>query len=422
MGCAISNFHNHLIDLSKRSNLSKNTNNALIVAPHNLYRFLQENNPHPKCIFIFARKKGGIGSNKGQFIWEIMEQSCENFHNNKNNKLIKLLLINDDEIDYERFRFSYHYIDVENLIINNIDDRIRKLTIQQSNETQMLPSPFENNTTTTTTTTMANSNISDPLLLDELKSVPIVKRKKSDSQDEQLRLQLQQYANIITNNWLLTLLKQEIERQNHGPYENIFIINLIPNRITLFRQCLFLRQTPSFINFDYNYVAIKLIRHSTRRKELEIKNNGIIIGANTFDDNVDDNYTNYFRATNKLYEIRVKNAEDRIRLRLSTSNKTAIPISNRQELISFIQMPKKDLLEINISEFHFNQRMETILDRCRQQTLLFIINNEIDLDDNIKLLIINNNNNQDRQQQYDLIFLRKFIQLYRLTSYALKFV
>lgn len=85
-------------------------------------------------------------------------------------------------------------------------------------------------------------------------------------------------------------------------------------------------------------------------------------------------------------------------------------------------MPKKDLLEINISEFHFNQRMETILDRCRQQTLLFIINNEIDLDDNIKLLIINNNNNQDRQQQYDLIFLRKFIQLYRLTSYALKFV
>ncbi|KAH9527755.1 hypothetical protein DERF_001760 [Dermatophagoides farinae] len=91
-----------------------------------------------------------------------------------------------------------------------------------------------------------------------------------------------------------------------------------------------------------------------------------------------------------------------------------------QELISFIQMPKKDLLEINISEFHFNQRMETILDRCRQQTLLFIINNEIDLDDNIKLLLINNNN-QDRQQ-YDLIFLRKFIQLYRLTSYALKFV
>ncbi|KAH9522641.1 hypothetical protein DERF_006208 [Dermatophagoides farinae] len=300
MGCAISNFHNHLIDLSKRSNLSKNTNNALIVAPHNLYRFLQENNPHPKCIFIFGKNP---------------------IHKMNN--------------------YVYNY---------------------------------------------SNMQIS------------------------------------LRNNWLLTLLKQEIERQNHGPYENIFIINLIPNRITLFRQCLFLRQTPSFINFDYNYVAIKLIRHSTRRKELEIKNNGIIIGANTFDDNVDDNYTNYFRATNKLYEIRVKNAEDRIRLRLSTSNKTAIPISNRQELISFIQMPKKDLLEINISEFHFNQRMETILDRCRQQTLLFIINNEIDLDDNIKLLIINNNNNQDRQQQYDLIFLRKFIQLYRLTSYALKFV
>ena len=124
------------------------------------------------------------------------------------------------------------------------------------------------------------------------------------------------------------------------------------------------------------------------------------------------------RAINKLYEIRVKNAEDNIRLRLSTSNKTAICITNKQELITFIYMPKKDLLELNISGFQFNQHLNQILKQCRrQQTLLFIINKEIDLDDNIKLLI-----NDHDKQQYDLVFLRKFIQLYRLTSYALKFV
>ena len=54
MGCAISYFNDHIIDLSKRSNISKNSK-ALIVAPHNLYRFLSEDNPNPKCIFIFGK-------------------------------------------------------------------------------------------------------------------------------------------------------------------------------------------------------------------------------------------------------------------------------------------------------------------------------------------------------------------------------
>ncbi|KAH9417866.1 hypothetical protein DERP_013127 [Dermatophagoides pteronyssinus] len=450
MGCAISYFNDHIIDLSKRSNISKNSK-ALIVAPHNLYRFLSEDNPNPKCIFIF----GGPGSNKGQFIWEIMEQSCENYRNNQNNDLIKLLLIDNDdddddsddgddeinfdnnnvnnvdkknkfennnnneiEIDLERFRFSYHYIDMERLIIDNIDDRIRKFTELPTMEQQQ-QQPISMNNFLTTTIIDDNSES----LLDEINSLTISKRRKSESsQEEQLRLQLRQYANIITNSWILTLLKQEIEKQNQGPYENIFLVNIIPNRITLFRDCLFLQQTPSFINFDCNFVAIKLIRHSTRRKELEIKNTGNGGGRNNNNGNsshdIDNNYAAYFRAINKLYEIRVKNAEDNIRLRLSTSNKTAICITNKQELITFIYMPKKDLLELNISGFQFNQHLNQILKQCRrQQTLLFIINKEIDLDDNIKLLI-----NDHDKQQYDLVFLRKFIQLYRLTSYALKFV
>nr|XP_027200974.1 uncharacterized protein LOC113795001 [Dermatophagoides pteronyssinus] len=413
MGCAISYFNDHIIDLSKRSNISKNSK-ALIVAPHNLYRFLSEDNPNPKCIFIF----GGPGSNKGQFIWEIMEQSCENYRNNQNNDLIKLLLIDNDDDDDKRFRFSYHYIDMERLIIDNIDDRIRKFTELPTMEQQQQQPISMNNFLTTT-----NIDDNSESLLDEINSLSISKRRKSESsQEEQLRLQLRQYANIITNSWILTLLKQEIEKQNQGPYENIFLVNIIPNRITLFRDCLFLQQTPSFINFDCNFVAIKLIRHSTRRKELEIKNTGNGGGRNNNNGNsshdIDNNYAAYFRAINKLYEIRVKNAEDNIRLRLSTSNKTAICITNKQELITFIYMPKKDLLELNISGFQFNQHLNQILKQCRrQQTLLFIINKEIDLDDNIKLLI-----NDHDKQQYDLVFLRKFIQLYRLTSYALKFV
>lgn len=107
----------------------------------------------------------------------------------------------------------------------------------------------------------------------------------------------------------------------------------------------------------------------------------------------------------------MKNTGEKIRFKLTTG-KNAIRIFTKDELISFIHMPKKDLLELDISEFRFDDYDE-ILERCRTTSLLFIINNEIDLDDYIKLYLVN-------EKQYDHVFLRKFIQCYRLTSYSLR--
>lgn len=123
------------------------------------------------------------------------------------------------------------------------------------------------------------------------------------------------------------------------------------------------------------------------------------------------NFEFFSRLINKLFEIQVKNIGEKIRFKLTTG-KNAIRIFTKDDLISFIQMPKKDLLELDISEFRFDDYNE-ILERCRTTSLLFIINNEIDLDDYIKLYLTN-------EKQYDHVFLRKFIQCYRLTSYSLR--
>lgn len=109
----------------------------------------------------------------------------------------------------------------------------------------------------------------------------------------------------------------------------------------------------------------------------------------------------------------MKSSEDKIRLKLSTT-KNAIRIANKDDLISFIWMPKKDQLELNIQDFRLND-FDEILGQYQTASLLFIINNEIDLEDNLKISL-----NKDRH--YDQVFLRKFIHLYRLISYSLKLI
>ncbi|KAF7492739.1 hypothetical protein SSS_02885 [Sarcoptes scabiei] len=388
MGCACSYFFDQFNDLPKRLQ----TSNAVCISPLNLYRFLSEENPNPKCIFIF----GGSGSNKGQFIWEILQNSAENYLNNRNNEIIKLIIEDENEIDFNRYRFSYYYVDVEKLIIKHLSDRIKKL----AGNRQMVPS---NESPTNYKNDYSIGNDLNEELLNETFRM---KRRRPSQLDIDLKNQLTDYANIVTNSWILNLVKDEIKSNINGPFEKIFIINIIPNRITIFKNCLFLKQTPSFINFDFNYVAIKLVKQHSKRKDLEIK-------SDDYYDEINNNFVNYFRLINKLFEIQVKSSEDKIRLKLSTT-KNAIRIANKDDLISFIWMPKKDQLELNIQDFRLND-FDEILGQYQTASLLFIINNEIDLEDNLKISL-----NKDRH--YDQVFLRKFIHLYRLISYSLKLI
>ena len=205
----------------------------------------------------------------------MLQQSCENFVNNDQNEAAKLL-VNKSELHLNVLKFSYYYIDVEKLIVANLDKRIKKLCTNTQTSTGHFIDNYvhQNNHLTIESPDFFSSRSS--------------KRRKS-SQAEELKTQLLLYANIVTNSWILSLIKKEIEDNNFGPHEKIFIINLIPNRVTLFKNCLFLKQSPSFANFNFNYVAVNLVKHVAKRKDLEIKSD-----YDDFDE-VNANFINYFR-------------------------------------------------------------------------------------------------------------------------------
>lgn len=250
---------------------------------------------------------GGSGSNKGEFIWDILQQSCENFLHNDNNVAAQLLMngsaatgngtaggsssaAGGDEssggggsngMRLHVVKYSYYYIDVEKLIVDNLAKRIKKLcTNTQSGGT----GHFIDNYVNTSDHHLLSVADSPDFFLSHS---PVQRRRKSSASDE-LKTQLLLYANIVTNSWVLSLINKEIEENNFGPNERVFIINLIPNRITIFKNCLFLKQAPSFGTFNCNYIAVNLVKHCAKRKDLEIKSDEIY-------DEINSNFINYFR-------------------------------------------------------------------------------------------------------------------------------
>ncbi|KAI2807653.1 hypothetical protein BLOT_005591 [Blomia tropicalis] len=374
MGCAISKFHSHLSDISKHS---QTVQGAVTISAHNLHTFLCPNNPQPKCIFIF----GGSGSSKGEFIWDMFQHGLENFIHNQYNLAAKLLLHKND-LKLCVVKFSYHYIDVEKLIVDNLDTRIKKLC-------------------TTTNAQLVPVNLELPYSDSPDFMIKSPKRRRDDI-SEDLKSQLVLYANIITNSWILSLIKQEIEDNNFGTNEKIFIINLIPNRVTLFKNCLFLKQTPSFANFNFNYIAVNLVKHVSKRKDLEIK-------MDLFYDDINNNFINYFRLIDKLINVRVEEKPAKLQLKLSLS-KDSVKVEDLPQLISFIYMPKKDQLEVNIFDFKFDE-FDHVMANVKVR-LTFVINDQIDLDEYTVLKLA---------QKINILHVRKFIYAYKMVRYSLNF-
>ena len=190
-----------------------------------------------------------------------------------------MLLVNKSELPLNVVKYSYHYIDVEKLIIDNLDKRITKLcSNSQLNSTHLRINNYVEQEK------MHNDDILEsPEFMHGRRS-----RRRKSSQVEELKTRLLLYSNIITNSWVLSLIKKEIEDNNVGPNEKIFIINLIPNRLTIFKNCLYLRQSPSFANFNFNYLAVNLVKHVGKRKDLDIKSDELF-------DEINNNFISYFR-------------------------------------------------------------------------------------------------------------------------------
>lgn len=271
-------------------------------------------------------------------------------------------------------QYIYHYIDVEKLILDNIGKRIKKLTTEK------------------TAIKSTNANEDGQQSRDISISNASIKSNASDD----LKTKMLLYANIVTNNWVLGLITKEIDKHAVDADKTVFIVNLIPNRINMFRNCLYLKQAPSFVNFHFNYIAINLIKSNSKRKDLDqLSNSGY--------DDVNNNFINYFRLINKLIEVKVEPNLTKLKIRI-TKSKNAFKIVSNDDLLSFIHSPKKDGMEIDISEFNCDQDFQT--------SLIFVIKNEIDIDEN-QVLVFDEN-------EFKVENVKKFSQVYNKERSSLK--
>lgn len=225
------------------------------------------------------------------------------------------------------------------------------------------------------TISITNNNEEQPLEASEERCLSELSVKSGSIDDLKTKLLL--YANVVTNNWVLSLISKEIDKHSADHKERIFIVNLIPNRINLFRNCLYLRQAPSFVNFHFNYVAINLVKGNSKRKDLDQ------LAGNSGYDEVNSNFINYFRLINKLIDVKSEETPVRVRIKLTKNNKNAIKILTKEDLLSFIYTPKKDGIEIDINGFDANgSDVPNSKSKSSQNSLIFMIKNEIEIEDN----------------------------------------
>lgn len=105
----------------------------------------------------------------------------------------------------------------------------------------------------------------------------------STKQRSILQLKLLKYFNSVTSKWLLGLIQMEVEKlearvrakyqannwcmnsdkNSHNPTPNrVYLINLVPNQLSLFKSCLYLQQELLIKEFKYPFWAIRFERRT----------------------------------------------------------------------------------------------------------------------------------------------------------------
>lgn len=317
---------------------------------------------------------GSAGSGKGEFIWNLMKD-----HENSN------------QTDYKLF-----YLDIENLICDNIKKRVKEL-LRENRYARHSPSSTSdiwndgelNQSEQLQEESLSCTNSRSNLTLDEEENeVATLTRVKG---------YLSEFANFVTCYWIQTLIADEIfSRTDESVDHNVFLINLIPNRISYFKRCLYLNQTPNFYHTPFDFYAINLINEESTKKDLDI-----LDGA-SFQNEANTMFVKYFRSLNKLTHVKIhplisiKNQELKIKL-VSSSDPCAVSLTSREQLNQLIKgHDRSQLLCLNIEKFTTNENSshETTNNNSNgtsntnnnnnnnnKSRLFFVINNKIELDD-----------------------------------------
>lgn len=303
--------------------------------------------------------------------------------------------------------YNLFYLDIETLICDNIKNRVKEL-LRENRYAGHSPSSSDIWTDYESTTSLRDQSHSqlqvtqqqfDLTTANSRSDLSLNEEKESEFENDVATLTrvkgyLNEFANFITGYWIQTLIADEIISQtNESIDHNVFLINLIPNRISHFKRCLYLNQTPNFYHTPFDFYAINLINEESTKKDLDI-----LDGA-SFQNEVNSMFIKYFRSINKLTHIKthplisVKSQELKIKLLTDGGgDNVAISVTNKQQLNELVKNhDRSQILNINIDKFVPSTATTTSVTEstndCNarheqsKSSLFFVINNKIELED-----------------------------------------
>lgn len=311
-----------------------------------------------------------------------------------------------------RKRFKFSYIDIEKLVALNIKKRIREL-VRESNTQRgnrlYVASEIDHETSSSSCDHSESQEEQDD---DDEEDESLQQEEYDDDMKiEKIKPYLTEFANVVTFNWILKLIESEIKRrskqnqiQNHfssstsshhsasnrlrrfsfhhfgsstsDEPETIFLVNLLPNRINLFKKCLYLNQTPNLNHAQFDYFAINLTRiESEKKKDLDVVSTGT-----SFLDETNNIFVKYFRSLGKLVEFRIKddhyhnmnqspNEKNGLTIKLSpkTDEKQAVIVRNVDQL--------KSLLRNHLHNLSINSEKGNLIDSgCSKSKKVLLVN------------------------------------------------
>jgi hypothetical protein len=255
------------------------------------------------------------------------------------------------------------HISIDHLIAANIKERIMDL-VREGNHFAIEHDVIEDDHFTQTNLT--------PDTTSDTESV-----EKSDFRPESVKSFLQEFSNVVTSTWVFRLIDDEMRRQsNRFPGKrSIFLVNLIPNRINLFKRCLFLNQTPNSYDFPFDFIALNLVRGGCQRKDLES-----LTGESSFSDEAHSMLVKYFRTIGKLVEV-VPNTET------SDEQQLRVRITDRQQDVNYKRVCSQSEVTQLLRRHNFSQTMSInihdlpVPETLDASALIFILDNKIEIDD-----------------------------------------
>jgi len=256
--------------------------------------------------------------------------------------------------------FRIAYIDIDRLIASNIKQRIMDL-VREGNHFIFDEVTEDEHAAVSTLC---------PDTTSETESV-----EQADFRPESVKSFLLEFSNVVTSTWVFRLIDDEMRRQSSSLPDKrfLFLVNLIPNRINLFKRCLFLNQTPNLYQFPFDFAALNLIRGNCQWKDLDLS-------ECSFSDEVNIMFVKYFRSINKLVDIVSHNGQSEKNLKVKASNNQLDPsykrVSCQADIIRVLRGHKfSHTLCLNVSDL-------PAADSLQNPALIFIVENKIDVDAN----------------------------------------